>query len=176
MAQQLTSRAVILIKALPQPSRRHGKTVCCAGVTSDRHWKRLFPVRFRHLSSASSFNRWDWIQYDYRRPTNDPRSESCHVFEESIAAAQTSILDNQLAELEPSPFEFRFQFEDDSGKHIHPLSCFTSTIVKRAGAGYSMIGHSKKCTGWDLNMIANCTIAANTNTSTAAGPPIASYG
>jgi len=33
------------------------------------------------------------------------------------AAAQTSILDKQLAELEPTPYEFRFHFEDKSGKH-----------------------------------------------------------
>jgi hypothetical protein len=148
-------------------------------VTAEREWKRLFPVRFRHLSGTSSFNRWDWVNYTYRRPTNDPRRESCHVFEDSIAvvgslaarersrlveplvvgsaveavargqslalirpkntkfrtraksaqeievereayrraAAQTSILDKQLSELEPSPVEFRFQFEDGSGKH-----------------------------------------------------------
>lgn len=34
-----------------------------------------------------------------------------------LAAQQTSIFDKELAELEPSPFDFRFQFEDDAGKH-----------------------------------------------------------
>jgi hypothetical protein len=33
------------------------------------------------------------------------------------AASQTSLLDKELAELDPSPFHFRFQFEDDAGKH-----------------------------------------------------------
>ena len=33
------------------------------------------------------------------------------------AASQTSILDKELAALEPSPFEFRFKFEDDDGRH-----------------------------------------------------------
>lgn len=33
------------------------------------------------------------------------------------AARQTSLLDKELAELNPSPFEFRFRFEDDSGRH-----------------------------------------------------------
>jgi hypothetical protein len=178
MSQQ-SSRVVVLVKALPQPSKRYGETVCCAGVTIDREWKRLFPVRFRHLSGDSSFNRWDWVEFDYRPPTHDSRCESCHVHEESIhvfgklasrqraglllpmvvgsaqaaaarghsiailrprntrfitppktpteiekerdayrrAASQTSMFDEQLAELEPSPFEFRFQFEDDGGKH-----------------------------------------------------------
>jgi len=78
------SRAVILVKALPQPSKRHGETVCCAGVTAEGHWKRLFPVRFRHLQGSSSFSRWDWVSFRYSRPVSDRRSESCHVHEESI--------------------------------------------------------------------------------------------
>lgn len=80
-----SSRAVILVKALPQPSRRYGETVCCAGITIDRKWKRLYPVRFRHLQGDQSFARWDWVSFKYNRPIRDTRSESCHVFEDSIA-------------------------------------------------------------------------------------------
>jgi hypothetical protein len=178
-ATQQNSRAVVLIKALPQPSKTYGETVCCAGVTADGQWKRLFPVRFRHLRGDSSFSRWDWVRFNYRPPTRDRRVESCHVYEDSIvvenslpinkrsrlltplitgsaieamelgrsltlirptntrfiakqksaadlteereaykfAAQQTSIFDQELAELEPSPFDFRFQFEDASGRH-----------------------------------------------------------
>jgi len=80
----ISCRVVILVKALPQPSKRYGETVCCAGLTIDRVWKRLYPVRFRQLQGESSFNRWDWITFQYRRPTSDRRSESCHVFEDTI--------------------------------------------------------------------------------------------
>jgi hypothetical protein len=169
----------VLVKALPQPSRTYGETVCCAGITAEGQWKRLFPVRFRHLSGDSSFSRWDWVRFGYRPPTRDKRVESCHVFEDSIAveealpseersrlltplitgsaieaaklgrsltlirpkntrfiakrksvadlaeereaykaaAKQTSIFDKELAELEPSRFDFRFQFDDASGHH-----------------------------------------------------------
>jgi hypothetical protein len=173
-------KVTVLVKALPQPSKQYGETVCCAGVTAEGQWKRLFPVRYRHLSGDSSFSRWDWVDFRYRRPTTDARSESCHVYEDSItvvgkltkkkeqvrlltplivgsaknatergqslalvrprktrflskakskkeiqdereafqrAARQTSMLDKELAELEPSPYEFRFSFEDDTGKH-----------------------------------------------------------
>jgi hypothetical protein len=175
----LASRAVILVKALPQPSKTYGETVCCAGVTASGEWKRLFPVRFRHLKGASSFARWDWVRFQYRRPTRDARFESCHVHEDSIqidgrlplrehskllvplvtgsaaaafanghslalirprntrfiykakspddieqereayrkAASQTSMFDKELAELEPSPYDFRFRFDDDAGSH-----------------------------------------------------------
>ena len=162
-----------------QPSKTYGETVCFAGVMAEGEWKRLFPVRFRHLRGDSSFSRWDWIDFSYRSPTRDRRVESCHVYEDSItvdgrlpegewgrllaplitasaakamdggrsltlirprntrfvakkksflsieeereaykiAAQQTSIFDKELAELEPSPFDFRFQFEDDDGRH-----------------------------------------------------------
>src|SRR5258708_36962068 len=59
-ATQQNSRAVVLVKALPQPSKTYGETVCCAGVTAEGQWKRLFPVRFRHLRGDSSFSRWDF--------------------------------------------------------------------------------------------------------------------
>lgn len=168
-------RVIVLVKALPQPSKTHGETVCCAGLTETGQWKRLFPIRFRHLKGASSFKRWDWVKFRYSRPTHDIRPESCRVHEESLvvdgklpkanqasflnpiilpsinvaisknqslalirpkktrfiykakspqelneereafaeAAKQTSLLDNELASLEPSPYEFRFKFEDD---------------------------------------------------------------
>lgn len=165
------------MKALPQPSKAHGETVCCAGVTPRGEWKRLFPIRFRHLRGDSSFKRWDQVRFRYTRPTRDKRPESCRVHEESIevvghlpgskhaaflqplilpsinaaiergqslalirpkntrfiykrksmaaiqeereafqiAAKQKSFLDKDLAALDPSPFEFRFKFEDDAG-------------------------------------------------------------
>ncbi len=85
MSAQLTrSRTVILIKALPQPSKKFGETVCCAGVTANREWKRLYPVRFRYLQSDQRFRRWQWLEFDHRRPTSDTRIESCHVYEDRI--------------------------------------------------------------------------------------------
>jgi len=76
------SRVVILVKAMPNPSKKYGETVCCAGVTREGVWKRLFPVRFRHLETK--FKRWDWVQFEYGRPTSDRRSESCHVYEDRL--------------------------------------------------------------------------------------------
>lgn len=80
-------RVLILVKAVPNPSTQHGETVCCAGVTPDRQWRRLFPIRFRQLTEESKFNRWQWLSYEWRSPTTDRRSESRHVFEDTIAAA-----------------------------------------------------------------------------------------
>jgi len=180
MNAALECNVTILVKALPQPSTKHGETVCCAGVTPQGDLKRLFPVRFRHLSGDKSFKRWDRVEFKYRQPTSDRRPESCHVFEDSIvvsarqmpkreraaflepllsgsvsaanaagkslalirprntefyfkpkkperieeerrayekAASQGSFFDEQLAALDPSPYEFRFRFEDDAKAH-----------------------------------------------------------
>ena len=164
------------MKALPQPSKKHGETVCCAGVTVHGEWKRPFPIRFRHLQGNHSFSRWHWVNFRYTKPTHDSRVERCRIHEESLAvkgtlpkseratfleslvlpsisaavergqslalirpknprfiyrtkspakiageretltraASQTSLFDQDLAALDPSPFEFRFIFEDDS--------------------------------------------------------------
>lgn len=77
-------RVTILVKALPQPSKLYGETVCCAGVTPDGKWKRLYPIRFRHLSGKTSFKRWDQVRFRYSKPRRDKRVESCHVHEDSI--------------------------------------------------------------------------------------------
>ena len=79
-----SSQVAILIKALPQPSKKYGETVCCAGLTDGGEWKRLFPVRYRHLAGDQSFQRWDRISFNYRAPHQDSRRESCHIFEDSI--------------------------------------------------------------------------------------------
>jgi len=78
-------RVTILVKALPQPSKKHGETVCCAGITPDGHWKRLYPIRYRHLSGNTAFSRWDNVTFRYRSPVHDKRAESCAVEENSIA-------------------------------------------------------------------------------------------
>jgi len=78
------SRVTILVKAYPQPSSRYSETVCCAGVDENRTWKRLYPIRFRQLEGNQAFKRWDIVDFEYGKPKNDSRIESCHVHEESI--------------------------------------------------------------------------------------------
>ena len=173
-----SSRVVILVKALPNPSTKHQETVCCAGVTLDGQWKRLFPIRFRQLSDQVAFKRWDWVEFQYSK-SSDPRVESCRVHEESInrlsplhkneraafldrmiigsaneaaslgkslalirprdtlfhwvkktdqelegerqhfseVSRQKSLIDPELAKIEPTPYKFYFNFTDNSGKH-----------------------------------------------------------
>lgn len=78
------SRVTILVKASPQPSKTHSETVCCAGLEADGTWRRLFPIRFRRLEGEKAFRRWDIVEFDYRKPKDDLRNESCRVHEESL--------------------------------------------------------------------------------------------
>lgn len=78
------AEAIILVKASPQVSQKHGETVCCAGVTLTGEWLRLYPVTFRKLEDAKKFGRWDRIRFRWRKPKDDHRPESLRVDPQSI--------------------------------------------------------------------------------------------
>jgi hypothetical protein len=79
-----TAEAIILVKASPQISQKHGETVCCAGVTPTGEWLRLYPVTFRKLDDVRQFARWDRIRFKWKKPKDDPRPESMRVDQQSI--------------------------------------------------------------------------------------------
>lgn len=172
-------RVVVLVKAWPQPSQKYGETVCCAGVTPEGEWRRLFPIRFRHLSGDARFKRWDLLEYRPDMPRDDRRPESRRVDEPTLkvlgkvperqradllqklirssaleaaargetlalirprevrftwrvkpqseidaetarrqkTAAQGSLLDKELNEIEPCPYILKMSFADDAGPH-----------------------------------------------------------
>lgn len=77
-------QTIVLVKAWPQPSQKYGETVCCAGVTPEGEWRRLFPIRFRHLAGDAQFSRWDVVEYRAELPRDDNRPESRRVDEPSL--------------------------------------------------------------------------------------------
>ncbi|MBF0268433.1 MAG: hypothetical protein HQL44_07555 [Alphaproteobacteria bacterium] len=173
---------MVLVKALPHAGKKHGETVCCAGVTLQGEWRRQFPIPFRRLQEK--FSRWDIIEYEYIFPKDDKRPESRRVQVDSIkviknvptgeraaflspvlvastsvaadrgqtlalirpkkvrfkwklktereiseerqayheAARQESFFDESLAALQPCPFAFKFNYEDEKGKP-HESTC-----------------------------------------------------
>lgn len=85
-----TMRAAVLVKAFPQPSQKYEETVCCAGITAEGQFLRLYPIRYRHLAQSQRFERWDVIEFEATRPHDDWRPESRHVSEESIRIVQSA--------------------------------------------------------------------------------------
>lgn len=82
-----TDEAIIIVKAAPQLSARHGETVCTAAVTRDRQWVRLYPIAFRTLEDAQQFKRWDVVRYTSQRPRDDKRIESRRLDHHSLTIA-----------------------------------------------------------------------------------------
>lgn len=95
----LESQVTILVKASPQPSKKHSETVCCAGLKEDGTWQRLFPIRFRRLKDDKAFKRWSIVKFQYRRPNDDNRLESCRVHEESISLRGEITRDSEKSSL-----------------------------------------------------------------------------
>ena len=71
-------RILITVKTYPTLSRKHGETVCTAGIREDGSWVRLYPVPFRRLNDDDQYRKFDWIELDVRKSTSDPRPETCH--------------------------------------------------------------------------------------------------
>jgi hypothetical protein len=53
-------------------------------VTEDHRLLRLYPIRFRHLEPSRRFDRFDWIEVEMTKATEDPRPESFKVKEDTI--------------------------------------------------------------------------------------------
>lgn len=84
MAQYQKKRVCVLVKAYPQRSQRYEETVCVAAVTEDHRLLRLYPVRFRHLDESKRFFRFDWLELELTRPSDDVRPESFRMKEDSL--------------------------------------------------------------------------------------------
>ena len=80
-----TKQVLITVKAYPNPSKKYGETVCCAGIDLDtRSWIRLYPVPYRDLDSSQKFKKYTIIEVGCRKANDDTRAESYKVDSDSI--------------------------------------------------------------------------------------------
>lgn len=78
------TRAVVIIKAAPDIGRKHGETVCVAGIDYDGRWHRLYPVPYKDLEADQKFGRWDVIEFEWTKPSDDDRVESKRIFSQTL--------------------------------------------------------------------------------------------
>lgn len=71
-------RVLITVKTYPTLSRKHGETVCTAGVREDGSWVRIYPVPFRRLGEKEQYRKFDWLECDLIKSRSDPRPETRH--------------------------------------------------------------------------------------------------
>lgn len=71
-------RVLITVKTYPTLSRKHGETVCTAGVREDGSWVRIYPVPFRRLEETEQYRKFDWLECNLVKSRSDPRPETRH--------------------------------------------------------------------------------------------------
>lgn len=71
-------RILITVKTYPTLSRKHGETVCTAGIREDGSWVRLYPVPFRRLGETEQYRKYDWVELEAKKSTSDHRPETRH--------------------------------------------------------------------------------------------------
>ncbi len=69
-------RILVTVKTYPTLSRKYGETVCTAGIREDGTWVRIYPVPFRRLDESEQYKKFDWLECDLLKNSEDPRPES----------------------------------------------------------------------------------------------------
>jgi hypothetical protein len=82
-------RVFIIVRTYPVPATSGIEVSCTAAITHEGEWVRLFPVPYRLLDYDKRFSKYQWIDVDVRKPTNDPRRESYRINPDSIEIVET---------------------------------------------------------------------------------------
>ena len=77
-------KILVIAKAVPEPSKTHGDSVCTAGITEDGEFIRIYPVPFRIFCGEQRFSRYDWIEVECERKLTDNRTESHEINPDTI--------------------------------------------------------------------------------------------
>ena len=72
----MKEKILILVKTYPTISAKYDELVCTAGWREDGGWVRIYPVPFRKLEWGERYKKFQWINVDLRKSTDDPRPES----------------------------------------------------------------------------------------------------
>lgn len=70
------TKVLIAVKTYPTLSTKYDELVCTAGFREDGTWIRLYPVPFRKKTYSEQYSKYDWIEIDLVKNSNDYRPES----------------------------------------------------------------------------------------------------
>lgn len=84
MVEWTNKRVLITVKTYPVPAQKNFEVSCTGGITSDGKWIRLYPVPFRLLADDKRFSKYQWIDVDVTKATDDHRPESHKLRPETI--------------------------------------------------------------------------------------------
>jgi len=80
----VTKEVLIVVKAYPNPSISHRESCCIAGITSEKEWIRIYPVKFRELRREKQPSKYDIFRMKVYKDKHDIRIESYRPDEESF--------------------------------------------------------------------------------------------
>jgi hypothetical protein len=69
-------KVLIAVKTYPTLSSKYDELVCTAGFREDGSWIRIFPIPFRKLDYDKRYSKYDWVEIDLVKNTDDFRPES----------------------------------------------------------------------------------------------------
>lgn len=87
----MRKRVLITIRTYPTPSRRTVEASCTAGITEEGEWIRLYPLNYRLLRNNQKFHKFQWIEVDLVRATNDNRPES-HKLDTETLTVESAVI------------------------------------------------------------------------------------
>lgn len=116
-------RVLVLCRAIPEDSKKHGTVVCVAGVTDAGEFRRLYPVPFRPFleGGAIPFRKKQWITARLEpSDARDTRAESRKIDMRSVVTGE--------------------KIEDeDVRRHIQPLLSKSIGDIESTGASLGFI-------------------------------------
>ncbi len=70
------TKVLIAVKTYPTLSEKYDELVCTAGFLEDGSWIRVYPIPYRKLDLEKRYKKWQWVELDLVKNTNDFRPES----------------------------------------------------------------------------------------------------
>lgn len=88
------TKVLITVTTYPLPSRSYDELVCTAGVLEDGKWIRIYPVPLKFLTGLRKDGKietfkYNWIELDLKKRTDDFRPESHSPIDYSFANLET---------------------------------------------------------------------------------------
>jgi hypothetical protein len=74
--KQETEKLVVLVRATPEESKKHGYLVCVAGINENGEFRRVYPFEFSYGEKLIDFKKKDRVEVVLTEPDNDQRRES----------------------------------------------------------------------------------------------------
>lgn len=69
-------KILVIVKAMPSPSKKYRETVCTAGITERGKLIRLYPVNFRYMDFPKWYSKYQWIEVEIEKNEKDNRIDS----------------------------------------------------------------------------------------------------